>query len=47
MSTVLAEEIAAVPQEVEQETKDISSPSESAESDPVSVMAEPTNRSFM
>lgn len=43
MSTVSTEEIAAIPaQEVEQEPKSISSPLESAESDAVSVMAEPT-----
>ena len=47
MSTVSTKEIAAIPQAGEQETKGISSPLESAESDPVSVMAEPTSRSFM
>ena len=47
MSTVSTKEIAAIPLEVEQETKDNSSPLESAESDPVSVMAETTSRSFM
>ena len=46
LSTVSTEEIAAIPQEVEQETKGISSPLESAESDPVSVMAEPISRSL-
>ena len=46
MSTVSTEEIATIPQEVEQETKGISSPLESAESDPVSVMAEPISRSL-
>jgi len=47
MSTVSTKEIAAIPQADEQETKGISSPLESAESDPVSVMAEPTSTSFM
>jgi len=47
MSTVSTKEIAAIPQAGEQETKGISSPLERAESDPVSVMAEPTSRSFM
>ena len=47
MSTVSTKEIAAIPQAGEQETNGISSPLESAESDPVSVMAEPTSRSFM
>ena len=47
MSTVSTKEIAAIPQAGEQERKGISSPLESAESDPVSVMAEPTSRSFM
>ena len=46
MSTVSTEEIAAIPQEVKQETKGISSPLESAESDLVSVMAEPISRSL-
>lgn len=46
MSTVSAKEIAKIPQEVEQEPKSISSPLESAESGPVSVMAEPTSRSL-
>ena len=47
MSTVSTEEIAAIPQEVEQETEGISSLLESAESDTVSLMAEHTSRSFM
>ena len=47
MSTVSTEEIAAIPQVVQEETKGNSSPLESAESDPVSLMAEPTSRSFM
>lgn len=47
MSTVSTKDIAAIPQAGEQEAKGISSPLESAESDPVSVMAEPTSRSFM
>ena len=47
MSTASTKEIAAIPQEGEQETEGISSPLESAESDPISLMVEPTSRSFM
>lgn len=39
MSTVSTEVKAAIPQEVEEETKGNSSPLESAESDPVSLMS--------
>jgi len=46
MPTGSTEEIAAIPLEVEQETKGIASPLESAESDPVSIMADTTSRSF-
>ena len=45
--TVSTEVMAAIPQEVEEETKGNSSPLESAVSDPVSLMAEPSSRSFM
>ena len=47
MLTASTEVIAAIPQVVQEETKGNSSPLESAESDPVSLMAEPTSRSFM
>ena len=47
MSIISTEVIAAIAQVVQEETKGNSCPLESAESDPVSLMAEPTSRSFI
>ena len=47
MPAVSTEVIVEIPQEVKEERKGNSSPSESAESDPVSVMAERTSTSLM